>query len=107
MSGTQRERKQICFLTLLRVRHKDIMSSVVVFARAVVATDGLVHYLMVSVAERSEESEVRVGTQGLEDINDTSAMRRLHDCWGISSDHNMSVSQCLHPAAQNSIPLRP
>lgn len=56
------------------------MSSVVVFARAVVATDGLVHYLMVSVAERSEESEVRVGAQGLEDINDTSAMRRLHDC---------------------------
>lgn len=48
----QRERKQICFLTLLRVRHKDILASVVVFARAVMATDGFLYYLMVSVAER-------------------------------------------------------
>lgn len=83
------------------------MSSVVVFAGAVMATDGLVHYLMVPVAERSEESEVRVGAQGLEDINDASAMRHLHVRQGISSDHDMSVSQCLRPAAQNSIPLRP
>lgn len=48
----QRERKQICFLIVLRVRHKDIVASVVVFARAVMATDGFVYYWMVSVAER-------------------------------------------------------
>lgn len=45
------------------------MTSVAVFARAVVVTCGFMYFLVVSVAETREESEARVGVQGLEGIS--------------------------------------
>lgn len=58
------------------------MASVAVFARAVMATDGFMYFLMVSVAETRGESEVKVGAQGLEDISDASAMKCFHRLLG-------------------------